>query len=306
MSSALSTHALKEFCAVAAHLNFARAADSLNLHPSVLSRRIKVLEATLGTALFHRHTRSVSLTEAGAALLPHAQDLLSRLGDAEAVVAQFSSVPAGVLRLSLPTSFGQIAIAPLLAEFRRLYPAIELEVDVSDRYVDLIEHGFDAAIRIGTHAAGAGLRTRTLAENHRYLCASAEYLASRREIRTPGDLVEHDILHFSPLATGPVWRLRGPNGEMDVPVKPAVAADNALMLRRAALDGVGIALLAGFLVAEDLAHGRLVEVLPAYRPEPGIISIVFSERPILARKTRVFIDFLVQRWKPSPPWNQRV
>ena len=306
MFSALSTHALKEFCAVAAHLNFARAADSLNLHSSVLSRRIKALEAALGTPLFHRHTRSVGLTEAGAALLPHAQDLLSRLGDAEALVAQFSSEPAGVLRLSLPTSFGQIAIAPLLTEFRRLYPAIDLEVGLSDRYLDLIEHGFDAAIRIGARAAGAGLRTRTLAENHRYLCASPAYLAPRQDIRTPADLVEHDILHFSPLATGPVWRLKGPNGEMDVPVRPAVAADNAVMLRRAVLDGAGVALLAGFLVAEDLAHGRLVEVLPAYRPEPGIISIVFPERPILARKTRVFIDFLAQRWKSSPPWEQTV
>ena len=104
MFSTLSTNALKEFCAVAAHLNFARAADGLNLHLSVLSRRIKVLEAALGTPLFHRHTRSVSLTEAGAALLPHAQDLLSRLGDAEAVVRQFSREPAGVLRLSLPGS----------------------------------------------------------------------------------------------------------------------------------------------------------------------------------------------------------
>ena len=306
MFSTLSTHALKEFCAVAAHLNFARAADGLNLHPSVLSRRIKVLEAALGTPLFHRHTRSVSLTEAGAALLPHAQDLLSRLGDAEAVVRQFSSEPAGVLRLSLPTSFGQIAIAPLLTEFRRLYPAIDVEVGVSDRYVDLIEKGFDAAIRIGARAAGAGLRARTLAENRRYLCASPDYLASREEIRTPSDLVRHSILHFSPLATGPVWRLKGPNGEMDVPVRPAIAADNALMLRRAALDGAGVALLAGFLVADDLAQGRLVEVLPAYRPEPGIIIIVFPERPILARKTRVFIDFLAQRWKPSPPWDLTV
>ena len=304
MLSRLSTHALTEFCAVAAHLNFARAAGSLNLHASVLSRRIKALEAALGAPLFHRHTRSVSLTEAGAALLPHAQDLLSRLGDAEAVVARFSSEPTGVLRLSLPTSFGQIAIAPLLADFRRLYPAIDLEVDLSDHYVDLIEHGFDAAVRIGVRAAGAGLRTRTLAENHRYLCASPDYLAGRDAIRTPGDLAAHDLLHFSPLATGPVWRLRGPKGEMDVAVRPAVATDNAVVLHRAVLDGAGVALLAGFLIAEDLAAGRLVEVLPAYRPKPGIISIVFPERPIRARKTRVFIDFLVRRWKPAPPWDR--
>lgn len=300
----LSTHALREFCAVATHLSFVRAAGSLNLHPSVLSRRIKELEATLGAPLFHRHTRSVSLTEAGSTLLPHAQDLLSRLGDAEALVAQFSSEPAGVLRLSLPTSFGQIAIGPLLAEFRCLYPAIDLEVALSDRYLDLIEHGFDAAIRIGARAAGAGLRTRTLAQNHRYLCAAPDYLAGRDHLRTPDDLVAHDLLHFSPLATGPVWRLQGPNGAMDVPVKPAIAADNALMLRRAVLDGAGIALLADFLVADDLAHGRLVEVLPAYRPQPGIVSIVFPERPILARKTRVFIDFLARRWTSAGPGDR--
>lgn len=304
MAPSLSTQALSEFCAVAANLSFARAAEGLQLHPSVLSRRIKALEASLGTPLFHRHTRSVTLTEAGAALLPHAQDLLSRLGDAEAVVAQFSTEPTGVLRLSMPTSFGQIAIGPLLADFRRAHPGIELEMSVSDEYVDLIEDRFDAAVRIGVHASGAGLRTRRLAETRRYLCAAPDYLAATPEVHGPQDLAGHDLLHFSPLAAGPVWHLTGPSGEIEVRVRPKLAADNALMLRRAALDGTGIALLAGFLVDDDLACGRLVEVLPAFRPKPAIVWIVFPDRPILARKTRVFIDFLVERWTSHTPVTQ--
>lgn len=230
-------------------------------------------------------------------MLPHAQDLVSRLGDAEAVVAQFSLEPTGVLRLSIPTSFGQIAIGPLLADFRRAHPGIELEMSVSDEYVDLIEDRFDAAVRIGVSASGAGLRTRRLAETARYLCAAPDYLADAGGVHDPQDLAGHDLIHFSPLAAGPVWHLTGPSGEIEVPVRPKLAADNALMLRRAALDGAGIALLAGFLVDDDLACGRLVEVLPTFRPKPATVWIVFPDRPILARKTRVFIDFLVERWQ---------
>lgn len=302
MEPSLTTQALTEFCAVAAKLSFARAAEKLQVHPSVLSRRIKALEASLGTPLFQRHTRSVTLTEAGAALLPLAQDLLSRLSDAEAVVSQFSSEPTGVLRLSLPTSFGQIAIGPLLAAFRRTHPGIELEMRVSDDYVDLIGDRFDAAVRIGEHATGTGLRTRRLAETNRYLCAAPTYLARAPEIRCPRDLTAHALLHFSPLASGPVWRLTGPSGEIVVPVRPTLAADNALMLRQAAMDGAGIALLAGFLIDDALARGQLVEVLPQHRPQPAIISVVFPDRPIMARKTRVFIDFLVERWEDRPLW----
>ncbi|MBO6526637.1 LysR family transcriptional regulator [Erythrobacter sp.] len=297
MPSSLSTQALTEFCAVAANLSFARAAEALQLHPSVLSRRIKALEASLGTPLFHRHTRSVTLTEAGAALLPHAQDLLSRLADAEAVVARFSAEPTGVLRLALPTSFGQIAIGPLLADFRRAHPGIELELSVSDDYIDLIEDRFDAAIRIGVFASGAGLKARRLAEIPRYLCAAPAYLARAPEVNVPSDLAQHDLLHFSPLAAGPVWKLSESSREVEIPVRPKLAADNAVMLRQAALDGAGIALLAGFLVDEDLRSERLVEVLPAFRPQPAHVWIVFPDRPILARKTRAFIDFLVERWK---------
>lgn len=296
MARSLSTEALIEFCSVAANLNFARAAEGLQLHPSVLSRRIKALELSLGTPLFHRHTRSVTLTEAGAALLPHAQDLLSRLDDAEAVVAQFSGEPTGVLRLSVPTSFGQIAIGPLLADFRRAYPGITLEMSVTDDYADLIQDRFDAAVRIGPEASGVGLRVRRLAETARYLCASPEYLADAPAIESAEDLASHDLIHFSQLATGQTWQLKGPSGDVEVKVSPKLAADNAVILRRAALDGLGVALLAEFLVEDDLACGRLVEVLPAYRPRPAGVWIVYPDRPILARKTRVLIDFLVDRW----------
>lgn len=302
MKPALSSDALKEFLAVATHRSFSRAAKELGVHPSIVSRRIKALEARLGVSLFARHTRSVRLTEAGRALEPAARDILQRLTDAEAATSVYSGEVKGTLRLSCPASFGQIAIAPLLAEFGALHPSLSIDLRLSDAYVDLVTSDVDAAVRIGAIDQGGDLIAVKLADNQRIVCAAPRYLAHAGTPATPEDLIGHRTLHFSALVGGLVWRLSGARGEIDAPIRPALQADNALVLRRAALDGAGVALLAEFLIADDLAAGRLVEVLPALRPRANDISLVYPPSPHLARKVRTFIDFLKQAWAPRPPW----
>ncbi|MBB3104387.1 LysR family transcriptional regulator [Azomonas macrocytogenes] len=300
MARQLSTEALVEFVTVARHLNFARAAGDLRLHPSVLSRRIRRLEDRLGVRLLDRDTRSVALTEAGSALLARALDVLDRINDAEAEVSRFASEPEGTLRLSVPNLFGQIRIAPHLPEFMRRYPKLRLEISFQDGFVDLIVHRFDAAVRIGALEDGNDLRVRRLAENRRVICASPSYLARYGTPTHPSDLQHHRTLHFTPLLSGTSWRLKGSGGEIDVHVNPILATDNIVALLHAALAGEGIAILGTFIAEADLESGRLVPILEPYHPAESVVSIVYPNAPHVPRKVHAVIEFLSQLFAGDP------
>lgn len=302
----IETSALAEFVSVARRLSFVNAARDLNLHPSVLSRRIRALEQRLGVRLLSRNTRRVTLTEPGTAFFAHATDILTRLEDAQAAISHYASEPNGTLRLALPNVFGQLQIAPLLPDFMARYPALRLELSFRDSFVDLIASGFDAAIRIGALDAGGDVVVRKLAANRRLICAAPDYLARHGTPSHPADLQHHRILHFSPLISGTTWRLKGPGGVIEVPVDPVLTADNIEGLRHAALAGQGITMLATFVAGEDFAEGRLVPVFRDFHPDDGAVSIVYQNAPHVPRKVRALVDFLVERFAGTPPWDRQL
>lgn len=289
----LPTQSLAEFVALARHLSFTRTAKELHLHPSVLSRRTKALEQRLNARLVERDTRRVALTDAGQVFLRYAQDILDRLNEAEAVVAARHGQPTGTLRLAAPNVFGQVRIAPLIPKLMARYPALRVELSFTDRFHDLAETGFDAAVRIGAREVGGPLKVRHLAANKRLLCAAPAYLTAYGTPGTPADLEYHRHLHFAPQLGGPCWRLNGPNGTLEVPLDPVLTADNIEALRYAALDGIGIAMLGTFVAREDLRAARLVPILGDYPPVESEICVVYRDAPLLPMRVRVLIDFLV-------------
>lgn len=292
--------ALAEFVAVTRRLNFSAAAEDLGIDRSVLSRRIARLEMRLGVRLLQRTTRRVTVTEAGARFLDRCLDLFDRVDDAEAEVSHYAAEPTGRLRVALPNVYGQRMIAPLLPDFLRANPALRVELTFSDAFADLVANKLDAAVRIGALGAGGDLIVRRLCGNPRYLCASPDYIARNGMPRRPEELSEHSILHFTHLFGGNSWELESGKGRMQVTLDPLLAADNITALYHAALDGCGIALLADFIAGADLAAGRLVEVLPQWKPAPSEVSIVYPNAPFTPRKVRAWIDFLVSRLTPTP------
>lgn len=284
---------MRVFVAVAEHNGFSAAAKALSLSTTGVTRHIAALEARLGTRLLHRTTRRISLTTAGTAYYQRCLDLLADFDDAEASVRAQAVQPSGTLRVNAPVSFGIARLGPVLAAYRQQYPAVTLDLTLSDRVSDLVEEGFDLAIRI-TRQPAPNLIARRLADAQLLLCASPAYLSRAGTPRHPHDLADHQCLAYSYWADGNVWKLRGPDGEIAVEIGGGLRANNGDLLRQAALDGMGIVLQPDFLVGDDVASGRLVPVLPAYGlPSIGIYA-VYASRSHLAPKVRSFIDHLVE------------
>lgn len=292
------------FTTVARRLSFRVAADELVIDPTVLSRKIARLETRLGVRLLQRTTRKVTLTEAGAVYFQRCEDLLSRIADAETEVSRYVSSPTGTLRLGLPNLFGQRHIAPLIPEFMAHYPELRIELLFNDRMVDLLDLHMDAAIRIGALEILGDMRVRKLVPNRRVICASPDYLKRYGEPQEPADLSNHRILHFSPLLEGNTWRLRRDRHEIEVPVAPVLAADNAEALRLAALADQGITILATFVAGEDLAAGRLIPILPQWHPLETTISLVYPNAPFTPQKVHALSTFLTNKFIGNPPWEK--
>lgn len=287
---------------MAQKLSFVEAADGLQIDPSALSRRIRRLEKRLGVRLFNRNTRQVALTEAGILYLSHCQEVLAKLDEADAVVSRLSAEPRGLLRVTLPVSFGQRHIAPALPEFLNRYPAIDLDLSFSDRYVDVLEESIDVAVRIG-QLQDSQLIVRKLAPNRRVLCASPAYFQQYGSPQSPKELEQHSCLNFSRLATGDIWHFSRQNQKIAVPIKGKVRADNGEALYQAALGGCGIALLATFIVGDALKNGRLKTVLDEWKSPNTDIFAVLGVGRYIPSKTQVFVDFLVERFRGTPSWD---
>lgn len=290
---------IQSFVVVAQKLSFVEAADSLQIDPSALSRRIRRLEKRLGVRLFNRNTRRVSLTEAGVLYLSHCQEVLVKLDEADALVSHLSAEPRGLLRVTLPVFFGQRYIAPALPEFLNRYPQIDLDLSFTDRFVDVLEESIDVAIRIG-QLQDSQLVVRRLASNRRVLCASPDYLQKYGSPQTPKELEQHSCLNFSRLATGNIWHLSRQNQQIAVPVKGRLRADNGEALYQAVLGGCGIALGATYIVGDALRSGQLETVLDDWKVPTTDIFAVLGVGQYVPSKTQVFIDFLVERFRDSP------
>jgi len=289
---------MQTFCAVVDAGSFVKAADVLGMSKAAVSRYVGELEARLGVRLLHRTTRRMSLTEEGTVFDARCRELLSGVEEAEAEVGSRSGAARGLLRVNAPVTFGIRHLAPLWAVFRDLHPQVRVDVTLSDRVVDLVDEGYDLAIRIATLPSST-LISKRLATTRIVLCASPQYLKSRGVPNHPSDLADHDVIAYSYWAAGDQWPFDGPDGPVTVTIKPWMHSNNGDTCRAVALAHHGVILQPSFLVGEDLAAGRLVELLPEFRSiELGIYAI-YPTRKHVALKVRALIDFLAQQFSAS-------
>jgi DNA-binding transcriptional LysR family regulator len=288
------------FARVAAAGSMSQAARDLGLSPPVISKRIKRLEERLGTRLLQRTTRQIVLTEAGRGFNERVLAILASIEEAEGWVSQRASLARGPLRVSAPTTFGRLHVAPHLVRFLEKFPEIALDLSLSDQFVDVVGGEYDVAIRIAD-LADTSLVARKLAPNHRVLCASPAYIARHGAPSALADLARHRLL----VHNADHWRLEGPEGQASVPVASVIATNSSEVVREAVIAGLGIALRSTWDIGPELKSGGLVQVLPAYRaPQRVAIYAVYPSRRFLPQRTRVFIDFLAELYGPVPSWDE--
>ncbi len=293
MMTGTNLNDLAVFAAIVAAGSIAGGGKASGLSRSAAAKAVARLEGRLGVRLLHRTTRSLSLTEEGRVFHDKALSVLDAVDAAEASVAGSGGTPRGILRLTLPDAFGRHVVLPLLHRYLTEWPDLQAEVSLTDRVADVIGEGFDLAIRIGGSDADSGLIARVLTRFSAPLCAAPAYLAARGTPATPGALNDHDCLYFSSAARRQAWRLPGPDGaERAVSGRSRLRLDSAEALRDAALAGLGIAQLPDFLIADDLAAGRLVPVLPAWQTDAVPVLALYPDRRYLEPRVRRFIDLL--------------
>lgn len=291
------------FAAVAETEGFSTAARRLGVSKAMVSIAVARLEERLGVRLLRRTTRRLSLTEAGAAALPHAQRSLLAARDAEEAATQALTSPRGVLRVNAPMSFGLLHVVPALGAFAQLYPEVRLDLVLDDRVLDLAESGFDLALRIGT-LPDSSLFAQRVGRSRSVVAAHPDYLARAGAPATPSDLAGHAALTYSLSPTGARWTLAQGSRSETVRVSGPLQANSSLALHRALLQGLGLARIPLFIVGEDLAQGRLAQVLPGWElPELGIFAVT-TARDDVPRKTRAFIDFFRARIGNPPYWER--
>ncbi|MGB5834403.1 MAG: LysR family transcriptional regulator [Thiohalocapsa sp.] len=294
---------LHTFIAVVDAGGFRRAAERLETTTGAVSRRIAALERRLGLRLINRTTRQVNLTEAGERYYRDVNAILQALSDAEDRVSHLNASPSGDLRVAAPLSFAVRALAPLLPGFHARYPDLRLSLDLDDRMVDIVAAGVDLALRIGP-LGDSTLVARRIAEFERVFCAAPAYLDRRGRPNVPADLRRHDCLHYSNVGVREEWTLRpvqaaGRAGsEADagkrIDILGPLCANNGDLLRRAAISGMGVCALPSFIIAEDLAVGRLERVLADWRAPKLALSAVWPSRRFVPAKVRAFVDYLVE------------
>lgn len=293
---------LRLFVAVADTRSFANGARRLGISPAQASKLVARLEDRLGTRLLNRTTRDVSLTDTGRACQARARVLVDEF-DALEASARDTDGPRGLLKLSVPISFGAVELGPALLEFAKAYPTVSLDVSFSDRYVNLVDEGFDAAVRIG-ELTDSSLVARRLAAVRVVTCASPGYLATHGKPRQPVDLAVRDIIIDLNLRDPFVWRFGRGEGSRDLRVDGRLRFSSAHACLAAARAGFGITRVPAFVAADDLRVGRIVSLMRDDEPDPMAVYAVYPHARHLAGKVRVFVDFLVGLFAGEPPWHQ--
>ena len=288
------------FIRIAVTHNISMAGNELGLSPAVASAHINKLESTLGVRLIHRTTRKVSLTEEGKAFLPHAEDVIASVEAARASVGAGSFLPRGTLRVAAPASFGRMHLVPIMADFLAQFPDLKVDLKLSDTIVDLVEGGFDIAIR-NSELKDSTLIARKLASDHRILCASPAYITQYGQPSSPHDLTNHKCISLIGLEN---WGFRTDEGQTVIKTTGNFRTDNGEAIRDACINGLGITINSKWSVYKHLKSGNLVQVLPDYPlvSDTAIWALYPSSR-LLAPKVRAFIDYLSQHFSNTPVWE---
>ena len=293
---------MRAFAQVAEQRSFTAAAERLGVTRGMTTRYVAQLEDHLGARLLNRTTRRVSLTEAGAAYFERCAQLLLDLEEAEAAASSHVAEARGTLRVTCALAFGVRYVAPLLGRYMQAHPRVVVDLSFNDRTVDIVEEGYDLAIRIGA-LASSSLAARRLAGVRMQVCASPDYWRRRGKPGTPEELAQHDALHYTYSSTSDEWRFNDPGGApRPVRIRHRLRTNNGEALLRAAAVGVGVVQLPSFLVHDAISRGELEVALEDYcGPELGIHA-VYPARRLLAAKVRGFVDHLAAAFA-SPPWE---
>lgn len=281
------------FAAVADARSFSGAAEAIGVSKATVSKAVSRLEARLGVSLFHRTSRRLALTEAGAGLAEHARAMLAEAQAAEEIARQGASVPAGRVRVAAPMSFGVTNVAPLIADFLVAYSAVEVELHLSDARVDIVAEGFDVALRIAD-LPDSSLRARRLCQIEAHLVAAPAYLEAHGTPRHPSDLADHRLLGYTNL-TGP-WRFRGKDGsDISIKAQGPLSANSGDALMPSLLKGLGIARLPAFILGDGIATGRLVPLLSDWAPSPVNLHLLTPPSALRPARVEALIEFLADR-----------
>ncbi len=294
--------AMQTFLRVVERGGFTAAAEDVRLSRAMVSKHIQDLEEHLGARLLNRTTRRVSLTEVGRVYYERCTQIMAEIAETEDAVGALQARPRGRLRVNAPVSFGVLHLAAAVTLYMAANPEVTVELTLDDRVVDLIEDGYDLAIRIA-RLADSSLIARRLAPCRMVLCAAPAYLARHPAPRHPDDLAAHNCLGYPYSQTRGEWRFDSPSGSVAVPVRGTFQANNGDALRVAALHGAGIALLPSFIAGADIAAGKLHCLLPGFDIPELAIHAVYPHSRHLSPKVRSFVDFLAPCYGDRPEWD---
>ena len=294
---------IQNFVRVVEAGSISKAAGQLGVAKSGVSRRLVELESRLGVRLLNRTTRRSSLTEAGQAFYSGAKKLLGDVSELNAATADSDALLEGTFRLAVPLSFGLCHLSPAIDEFLGAHPELTINIDFSDRHIDLVEQGVDLAIRIAD-MSDSTLQARRICPIRILLCASPAYLEQYGLPRAPEDLQAHRILQYD-IGGGPVLKLEdGRGGKHVIHTQPRIVANNGDFLRDMAMAGHGIILTPSFIAWQAIAAGALVSIMPKFCPQQRSAYAVYPQTRYLSRRARLFINFLVERFGENPYWDQ--
>ncbi len=302
----MDTEAIRLFVLAASKLNISAAGRQLGLAPAVATARLAKLEKQIGADLLHRSTRKISISLEGAEFLPYAKEILAQEDAAFAALGYGSPEITGTIRFAASSTFAQLHIIPFLSEFLERYPGINLELKLSDTSVDLIEGGFDLALR-NSAIADSGLMARKLTDDKRIFCASPEYLDRYGSPEVPEDLIDHQLLLFRNSSVRTLLASDGKQSGVFPPLgaKPRVICDDGASMRLATLSGIGISINSYWSVYKEIQNGTLIRVLPEIEVDDrSAVWLVYPKSNVLTAKVRAFIDYLFEKIASPPVWEK--
>lgn len=288
------------FIAVVDAGSFSGAGQAVGLTRSAVGKAIARLETRLGARLLNRTTRKLSMTDDGRVFYEHCTRVVSLLEETEASVGRQSAIPGGLLRLTVPEGFGRTHVLPLLHRYMQSWPDLQVEVNFSDRIADMVEDGFDLAVRIGVEGSDTRLISRVVAEHRSVICASPAYLERRGRAETPDDLASHECLSFKSGTRKQPWRMRQSDGSWStVGGRGRLRLDSGEAILDAAIAGMGVAYLPSFLADTAIANGSLEPMLTAFETQVIPIVVLYPSRRYLPAKVRRFIDLMAEEWEQT-------